>query len=127
MNLTQEKIKSWKIDGEVELGIRGGSKGHGDGNQVWREQVSKRGLRFRMEIGKGASLVTTWRPGKEKDTGSLGGGRGGPSLDSYERKIQRVKWPPHIFKQDFQGREANINPPTKPSTKNLSYLQNVHG
>ena len=112
---------------ERERGKRQDKEGNRDGNQVWREQVSKRGLRFRMEIGKGASLVTTWRPGKEKDTGSLGGGRGGPSLDSYERKIQRVKWPPHIFKQDFQGREANINPPTKPSTKNLSYLQNVHG
>ena len=46
------------------------------------------------------------------------------SLRVY-RSLQGLKWPSPVTRQDFQWREQDTKPATKPSTYNLYCLQNV--
>jgi hypothetical protein len=85
--------------------------------------------------GEGEGWQWEWKSvgGISGLAGDLGWGRllrvygGEASCDSYQQGIWRLKWPPPVARQDFQWKESTHNPPIKPSTQNLSCLQDVQG
>ena len=50
---------------------------------------------------------------------------GTTKCDSYKQEIKKLKKQLLVTKKDFHWQEEGMNPPTKPSTPNLSYLQDT--
>lgn len=75
------------MGGERELGRRGGEEGNADGYQG-REGEAEKTQSENENQSRGIS-VTSWRPGTREYVVSFFGSD--PSLDSYQRGIERLK------------------------------------